>query len=503
MLCMETISKIHRLFHRQKLSQRTIAKQLNLSRNTVAKYLQQPTIKPPAYRRQQTHYPKLGPFLDILTRQLQQEVQQPKHQHLSAQRHFELLKDAGYTGQYSAVAAFIRKFRQQHQPQSIPVFMAQSFTPGDAYQFDWSVETVRLAGQTIKVNVAHFRLCHSRAFFVCAYPSQKTDILMDAHNRAFAFFGGVPKRGIYDNMKTAVTRIGKGKEREFNESFLQMITHFLIEPVACTPASGWEKGQVERQVRYLRERLFKPMLAFDSFSSLNDYLQQQCIRLMQQQKHPEQKCPIATVWESEKLSLSAFYPYPAERLEILKVNNQSLVNIDRHRYSVPVAFAGKTIRAYISAQTVRFCTDTECVAEHPRSFVKDGTSYNPWHFLPYLQKKPGALRDGKAFVDWQLPPTINRLKACLLKQPKGDRVMVKLLNLMAEYDIDLALTAADLALDEGMPTPEAVLNIINRLKEPTPPRLQVKDIPLNIPPVVDCKRYDHLLNLSGSPTRTN
>lgn len=443
MLCMETIAKVHRLFYRQKLSQREIAKQLNLSRNTVAKYLQQPTVEPPVYRRERTHYPKLGSFLEILTERLQQEAELPKHQHLSARRHFEQLKDAGYSGQYSAVAVFIRKFRQQHQPKPVQVFMAQVFAPGDAYQFDWSIETVRLAGQTVKVNVAHFRLCYSRAFFICAYPNQKADMLMDAHNRAFAFFGGVPNRGIYDNMKTAVTRIGKGKERQFNEQFLQMMTHFLIEPVACTPASGWEKGQVERQVRYLRERLFKPILAFDTLTSLNDYLQQQCIRLMQQHKHPEYKQPVIGIWESEKHALAAFYPYPAERLEILKVGNQSLVAIERHRYSVPVEYAGHTVRAYIGAQTVRFFSDTDCIAEHPRSFVKDDISYNPWHFLPYLQKKPGALRDGKAFADWDLPATIGRLKACLLKQPKGDRVMVKLLNLMAEYDTDLALTAAD------------------------------------------------------------
>ncbi|EGZ43378.1 ISPsy20 transposase, partial [Neisseria wadsworthii 9715] len=190
--------------------------------------------------------------------------------------------------------------------------MAQAFAPGDAYQFDWSIETVCLAGQTVKVNIAHFRLCHSRAFFVCAYPNQKADMLMDAHNRAFAFFGGVPARGIYDNMKTAVTRIGKGKEREFNAQFLQMMTHFLIEPVACTPASGWEKGQVERQIRHLRERLFKPTLAFDSFTSLNDYLQQQCLRLMRQHKHPEYRQPVNDIWEREKHSLAAFRPYPAE-----------------------------------------------------------------------------------------------------------------------------------------------------------------------------------------------
>lgn len=281
MLCMETIAKVHRLFHRQQLSQREIAKRLHLSRNTVAKYLRQSSVEAPVYSRAQTHYPKLGPFLEELNRQLQQEAQQAKTQRLSARRHFERLQDIGYRGQYSAVAVYIRKFRQQHQAKPTPVFMAQTFTPADAYQFDWSIETVCLAGQTVKVHIAHFRLCYSRAFFICAYPNQQADMLMDAHNRAFAFFGGVPARGIYDNMKTAVTRIGKGKEREFNGQFLQMMNHFLIEPVACTPAAGWEKGQVERQVRYLRERLFKPTLAFDSLTELNNYLQQQCLRLMQ------------------------------------------------------------------------------------------------------------------------------------------------------------------------------------------------------------------------------
>lgn len=170
---------------------------------------------------------------------------------------------------------------------------------------------------------------------------------------------------------------------------------------------------------------------------------------------------------------------------------------------MPVEWAGNTIRAYIGAQTVRFCSDTDCIAEHPRSFAKDGISYNPWYFLPYLQKKPVALRDSRAFIGWVLPGVIERLKACLLKQPKGDRVMVKLLNLMAEYDADLALTAAELALGEGMPPPpEEVLNIINRLKEPPPPRFHIRDIPLAVPPAVDCSRYDRLLSLPGKQTDT-
>lgn len=223
-----------------------------------------------------------------------------------------------------------------------------------------------------------------QGFFRLRLPDRKADMLTDAHNRAFAFFGGIPARSIRDNMKAAVTRIGKGKERAFNAQFLQMTARFLIEPVACSPASGWEKGQVERQIRCLRERLFKPTLAFDSFTSLNDYLQQQCIRLMQQHKHPGYRQSVIGIWESGKHALAAFYPYPAGRLEILKVSNRSLVTVGRHRYSVPVGWA---IRSEpVGAQTVGFCSDTDCIAGHMRSFAKDGISDNPWHFLPYLQR---------------------------------------------------------------------------------------------------------------------
>lgn len=116
------------------------------------------------------------------------------------------------------------------------MFILQYLSEADAYQFDWSIETIKLSGELVKVNVAHFRLCHSRAFFIKAFPNQRIDMLVDAHNCAFEFLGRTCKRGIYDNMKTAVTNIGVGKERVFNEQFLAMMNHFLIESVACTPA---------------------------------------------------------------------------------------------------------------------------------------------------------------------------------------------------------------------------------------------------------------------------
>lgn len=494
MLCMETILKIRRMHHKDGHSQREIAKRLGISRKTVSKYLNQAVIEPPTYKRTHTHYPRLGAFIPALTERLTRDANLPERQRHTAMQHFEWLQDQGFCGQYDSVAVFVRQFYQQYQPASQPAFIKQKFAPADAYQFDWSMETVRIAGAITRVNVAHFRLCHSRAFFIAAYPNQKMDMLIDAHNAAFAFFGGVPSRGIYDNMKTVVKAIGKGKARTFNDQFLCMMSHFLIEPVACTPASGWEKGQVERQIKTLRNRLFLPMLSFQSTAELNRYLMEQCVRLMAQSRHPEQgSITVAQALTQESSSLSMYQPYLGKRLEVLRVNSQSLVRMDNHQYSVPVAYVGRVVSAYISADHIRLMDGQQLICEHIRSFKRSGITYQPLHYLGLLERKPGALRNGEPFVDWELPKPIKQLQNHLLKQDEGDKAMVRLLRLMAEYDTDVALTAAELALEEGIITPDAVLNIINRLIEPIPPQLYVQDIPLNLPPVVNCHQYDTLL----------
>jgi transposase len=151
------------------------------------------------------------------------------------------------------------------------------YAPGEVYQFDWSHEIVVLNGVTTPVKVVHVRLCHSRMMYVRAYPRETQEMVFDAHDKAFAFFGGACTCGIYNNMKTAVETVFVGKERQYNRGFLQMCSHFLVEPVACTPASGWEKGQVENQVNLVRERFFTPRLRFKSYRELNGWLLDKCI----------------------------------------------------------------------------------------------------------------------------------------------------------------------------------------------------------------------------------
>src|SRR5437773_7181593 len=140
--------------------------------------------------------------------------------------------------------------------------------------------------------------------FVRAYPRETQEMVFDAHARAFDFFKGACTRGIYDNMKTAVETVLIGKDRQFNRRFLRMCGHYLVEPTACTPAAGWEKGQVENQVGDIRERLFTPRLHFASYAELNAWLEARCLAQARASAHPEQS--EKTVWEvfdAERASL--------------------------------------------------------------------------------------------------------------------------------------------------------------------------------------------------------
>ncbi len=258
-------------------------------------------------------------------------------------------------------------------------FIPMLFQPGEAYQFDWSHEDVEIAGKPMRVKVAHMRLCASRAVYVRAYPRETQEMLFDAHARGFAFFGGVPRRGIYDNMKAAATSVFTGKDRVFNRRFLIMADHYMVEPTACSPAAGWEKGQVENQVQTIRGRFFQPRLRFASLEELNGWLEAECRRWAERQAHPEQgDQTVAQMLEMERPALQSMLgPFDGFNESEHGVSGTCLISYDRNCYSVLSTVARRTVqvRAYADSIVVR-CGD-EVVAEHPRFFGRNRPSMIP------------------------------------------------------------------------------------------------------------------------------
>ena len=375
-------------------------------------------------------------------------------------------------------------------------YVPLSFAPGEAYQFDWSHEVVLLNGVTVIVKAAHVRLCHSRMLFVRCYPRETQEMVFDAHDRAFALFKGTCGRGIYDNMKTAVETIFVGKGRLYNRRFMQMCSHYLVDPVACTPASGWEKGQVENQVGLVRERFFTPRLRFKTLDELNAWLLDKCIAYAKAHRHPE--LPEQTVWEVFEAERPKLVPY-AGRFDGFhavpaSVSKTCLVRFDNNKYSVTASAVGRPVEVHAYADRIVIRQDGRIVAEHPRSFGRGETTYDPWHYVPVLARKPGALRNGAPFKDWVLPAAIERVRRKLAGADDGNRQMVDILNAVLTDGLAAVEAACAEAIAHGVHSADVVLNILARHRDPAPPAniLTPAALTLRHAPIADCARYDNL-----------
>jgi len=390
MLVVETIARIRRAHFVQGKSIKAICRELRISRKVVRKVLRSETTEF-RYERERQPMPRLGAWRAELDRLLTANEARSGRERLTLIRVFEALRELGYAGGYDAVRRNARTWRCGQVSGLASAYVPLSFAPGEAYQFDWSHEVVLIGGATVTVKVAHIRLCHSRMLFVRAYPRETQEMVFDAHERAFAFFRGACTRGIYDNLKAAVDTIFVGRERAYNRRFLQMCSHYLVEPVACTPAAGWEKGQVENQVGLVRERFFTPRLRVKNFEELNAWLLDQCIAYARAHRHPElREQTIWSVFEDERPALvpyagrfDGFHAVPAS------VSKTCLVRFDNNRYSVSAHAVGRPVEVRAYAERIELRQDGRLVGEHRRCFGRDQTVFDPWHYVPVLAAQAG------------------------------------------------------------------------------------------------------------------
>jgi transposase len=495
MLVVETIAKIRRAYFVQEKSIKAICRELRVSRKVVRKVIRSGATAF-EYERAVQPQPKIGPWRDDLNRLLATNASKSARERLTLIRVFEELRGLGYEGGYDAVRRYARLWQRERSASMADAYVPLTFAAGEAYQFDWSHEVVLINGTTVIVKVAHMRLCHSRMPFVRAYPRESQEMVFDAHDRAFAFFKGACQRGIYDNMKTAVEAIFVGKERAYNRRFLQMCGHYLVDPVACTPAAGWEKGQVENQVGNVRERFFTPRLRVKNYEELNAWLMDQCIASAKAHRHPEfRERTVWEVFEEERPSLvpyagrfDGFHAVPAS------VSKTCLVRFDNNRYSVAASAVGRPVEIRAYADRIELRQDGRLVGDHRRCFGRDRSIYDPWHYVPVLARKPGALRNGAPFKDWVLPAGLDRVRRKLGSADDGDRQMVDILSAVLTDGLPAVEAACTEALREGVHSADVILNILARQREPvtavtimTPEALRLRH-----EPNADCARYDRL-----------
>src|SRR5271155_408132 len=276
MYTVELYARVRRAVHVEGRSQREVARDFGLARKTVRKMLAYPA--PPGYQRHKPVWrPKLGPWQGAIDAILEEDKNRPRRQRHTAKRIFERLREEHkYTGGYTIVKDYVR----QSKIGAREMFMPLSHSPGEA-QADFGEALVVVAGVEREAHYLAFDLPHSDDCFVVAFPAETTEAFLEGHVRAFAYFGGVPTRILYDNTTLAVARILGDGERQKTRAFSELQSHYLFAEKFARPAKGNDKGKVEGLVGYARRNFMVPIPRAASWEELNVHLEAACLKRRQ------------------------------------------------------------------------------------------------------------------------------------------------------------------------------------------------------------------------------
>lgn len=483
----ETYQHIRRLYQVEGRSQRYIARTLGVSRETVARYCrgeQLPGERKPPER-------KAGPLQSLveplILECLAKNQQEPnRKQRMSATDIWRYLtEEKGVAIAESWVRRLVARLKEIAPDAFIPL----AFEPGEAMQVDWGEAKAVIAGVDTDVHLFCAVLPYSYAIFAAAFPNQSQESFFMGHLLAFDFFGGVSRRCIYDNLRSAVGK-GSGKNAVPQHSFSLFAAHHAFEPTFCNAASGWEKGGVENLVAIVRAAAFSPRPQADSFQDLQETLNARCLVYREKHKVRDRKCSVREAFADER---SCLLPLPSARFEVgrpivTKVATDCTVRFDTTKYSVPCELVGKPVTLQADPFEVRILRDGRVVASHRRTYVKHDHQYQPDHYLKLLLQRPRALQNAAPLKDGQWPKELQEFRR-LYRGERLERTLVDLLQLARLTGAEPLLAAVDRANRTQNPSLEQVRFYLHEAKAmPTMP-----SDPIAVEPT-DLSLYDELLD---------
>lgn len=449
------------------LSKRAAMNRYGLGWQTLKKILVHD--EPPGYRLSQPRKKrKLGPFLPIIERILEEDRQAPKKQRHTAHRIFERLRDEhGYDGGETVVKDAVRAWKLSRQE----VFLPLSHPPGEA-QVDFGEATVFLADQETKVALFVMTLPYSGAIFIQAFPRECTETFLEGHRRAFEFFGGVPRRISYDNSAIAVIEVLRGRERKLTKEFLRLQSHYLFQEHFCLVRRANEKGHVERLLGFARRKFLVPVPRMDSLETLNQQLLAGCRGDLAERTRGKPG-PKGDLLPEDQ---AVFFPLPqrpfeARRIETGTANSESLVRFDTNDYSVPVQYAHRKLTVVATVEEVRLAYQDHLAARHRRSWDRERTFFEPVHYLALLERKPGGFDHAKPLEHWELPECFPLLRRRLeADDPRqGTRSFIRVLRLLEKFTLSQLAGAVEYALDIDVIDVDSIRTIVEHRSEPPVP----------------------------------
>jgi len=466
MISVEDREKIRRAYFVEKQSLRQIARDLHVARKTVRKALGAAEAETYALSEPRSA-PMLGPYKQRIDELLMENEHLPPKQRYTSHKIYQAIAKDGYQGGESTVRGYIgQRRREKRRPK---VYLPLEFDPGTDAQVDWGEALVEIAGARITVQVFYMRLCYSRRLFMMAFPAQKQEAFFEGHVQAFHHFQGIPHRIAYDNLKAAVQKILAGHTRQERQAFVALRSHYLFESHFCTPGQGNEKGGVEHGVGFGRRNFIVPIPKAATFAELNTLLLAECLKDDERQVDG-QPVVIGEAWELER---PALWPLPSRDYKCcvtrpVCLTPYSQIEFETNRYSVPADKAQPhlVLKAYPFRVDILYLEDV--IASHARCYERHQDIFNPLHYLPLLEQRPGAFQHAKPVRRWRetWPPAYERLLAKLQTEGQGVREFVRILRLHEKYPAHLVEQAVAQALEYGCIHADGVELCLRQLLRP-------------------------------------
>jgi transposase len=458
----EYIRTAHRVYGK---SIREIQRQTGHDRKTIRKALRS---EPKGYaKRKAQPYPVLGPYMDLIDSWLEWDKEVGKKQRHTATRiYHRLVHEAGFKGSESAVRHYVREAKVRLGVNRVKAFIPLEPEGGKEAEVDWGGATAILAGEPVRLKFFCMRSKYSGKHFVRFYPCERQQAFFDAHIHAFGFFGGVFGTLIYDNLKAAVQKVLRGKDRVQQEAFKRFQSYYNFKAQFCNVASGHEKGGVEGLVGFARRNYMVPIPKAESIEELNGRVLQECLVYGNHRIQGREK-RVNELFEEEKEHLIGLPSVGFTNIEGVesKVNPYATVILDKNRYSVPSRYVGLKVRGVLGVDWVQIFYEGKRIATHRRVFGNNKWQLDPDHYLELLQQRPGAFNAARPIREWRKnwPEALEQLLSKFVAaqgETNGTRDFISVLMLYREQSPSDVHAAVDLALENGISSSAGVKHLL-------------------------------------------
>jgi transposase len=502
----ELFEAIRRDHEFKDLSKRELARKHAVHRRTVNQALVS-AIPPPRKRPEGRPAPKLGPYHELIDSWLEADTAAPPKQRHTAKRIWQrLLAEQGAELAETTVRDYVRK-RKRELGLRAEGHVPQAHDPGAEAEVDWGEAKVLIAGELRRVHLFVIRLSHSGAAWVEAFERETQQAFLEAHANGFEFLGGVPAQIRYDNLRSAVVKILRGRRRIESNRFVALRSHYLFSSFFCEPgqSGAHEKGGVEGEVGRFRRNHLVPVPEVADLAELNAMLRAACEADLGRRIAGREQT-IGAMLAAEHPALR---PLPAERFDCrerssVRVDSKSLATVRQNRYSVPVELIGRRVEALIGAREIEIVAEGATIASHERSWGRHGVFARLSHYAPLLARKPGALAGSLALAQererGQWPACFDELWERITERTtpsEAARQMVDVVMLCGELGAERVELAVRGALAAGAYDGRAVALLAHKAERPAATEISsVLEAGLaraSAPPPDDLADYDQLL----------